>query len=96
MALLLPAPDWPNRTLSMVPGSRSMRTALGTRPSLELEIGAAGVLFGGVDVVLGAEHFVENGSDLVAALAPLDVQNILGEIWMRLRERDEGLKFKCS
>ena len=66
-----------------------MRTALGkNRPSLELEIGAAGVLFDGVDAVLGTDHFLENGSDLVAALAPLDVQTILGEMWMGLRERE--------
>ena len=54
----------------------------------KVEIRAIGVLSSEVDVVLSTNHFVELGSNLVAALAPLDVQNILGGMWMGLRERE--------
>lgn len=43
--------------------------------ALELQIGVAVVATGGVDAVFGADYFPELGSDLVAALAALDVED---------------------
>lgn len=44
--------------------------------SLELDVCVPLVPAGGVDAVLGADHFPELGPDLVAALAPLDVEDL--------------------
>ncbi|MFS7914101.1 hypothetical protein Hanom_Chr02g00149431 [Helianthus anomalus] len=43
--------------------------------TLELENLVAGVTAGGVDAVLRADHLPELGSDLIAALAALDVED---------------------
>jgi hypothetical protein len=43
---------------------------------LKLKIGVAAVPAGGVDAVLGADHFPELGTNLVAALATLDVKDL--------------------
>nr|GLL25988.1 hypothetical protein PanWU01x14_322940 [Ipomoea trifida] len=55
--------------------------------ALELEVGVAMVAAGGVDPVLGADHLPELGSDLVAALAALDVKN-LAHFGLICEERD--------
>ena len=58
--------------------------------SLQLQIGIPMVPSGGVDAVLGAHHLPELGSDLVAALAALDVENLthfLGKIECESREK---------
>ena len=44
--------------------------------ALQLQVGRAGVLAGGVDAVLAANDLPELGADLVTALAGLDVDDL--------------------
>lgn len=56
--------------------------------ALKLKVIVAAVATGGVDTVLGTYHFPEFGSDLVAALASLYVQDLTHFFLFFFRERE--------
>ena len=59
---------------------------------LELKFRVTAVAAGGIDAVLGANHFPELGTDLVPTLASLDVKNF-PHFW-KSRERIRKLGFE--